>query len=207
MHRRARRDSIPAPYLKGHRMNEPDDEGMQLERFRNYLRVLARTRLPRRLQSKLDPSDVVQQCLLDAARDYSQYRGTTEAELQAWLRQILAHLLSHAYRDLHADKRDVDRERSLEKALEASSARISSFLAADQSTPSAQAMRNEQDLQIARAVEGLPVDERDAVILYYFEGKNQEDIAKELGRPSGPSVAGLIRRGVKRLRKTLGEQP
>src|SRR5262245_31447323 len=81
-----------------------------LERYRAYLRLLARLHLDRRLQGKLDPSDVVQQTFLQAYRALDQFRGRTEAELAAWLRQILAHNLAHAARDLGRDKRDVARE-------------------------------------------------------------------------------------------------
>jgi DNA-directed RNA polymerase specialized sigma24 family protein len=67
-----------------------------LERFRSYLRLLARLHLNPRLQARLDASDVVQQTLLQACRALPHFRGRTEAELTAWLRQILAHTLAQA---------------------------------------------------------------------------------------------------------------
>src|SRR5262245_47931090 len=108
-----------------------------LEQFRPYLHLLARLQLDRRLQAKLDASDVVQQTLLQAHQALGQFRGTTDAERAAWLRQILARCLGHALRDFGRDKRDVGRERSLEAAVEASSVRLEAWLAAEQTSPSA----------------------------------------------------------------------
>jgi RNA polymerase sigma-70 factor (ECF subfamily) len=104
-------------------MTEGETGDWTLERYRAYLRLLARMLLDPRLQSKLDPSDVVQQTLLQAHQARNDFRGRSEAELAAWLRQILARNLAHAVRDLGRAKRDIGRERSLEAALDASSAR------------------------------------------------------------------------------------
>lgn len=70
-----------------------------VERYRSYLMLLAEARLDRRLQGKLDPSDVVQQVLLHAHQAWTQFRGTSEAELVAWLRRILARTLLNCIRD------------------------------------------------------------------------------------------------------------
>ena len=97
---------------------------LAFERFRKYLRLLAGLQISRRLRAKLDPSDLVQLTLLKAYQARAQFRGRTQAQLAAWLRQILARTLADAVRDLHRDKRDLDRERSLEAALTASSSRL-----------------------------------------------------------------------------------
>src|SRR5918911_3955623 len=99
-----------------------DDSGPSLEKFREYLRVLARLQLDPRLQGKLDPSDLVQEALLKAHQRREQFRGHTDAEMGAWLRQILANTLTDAVRRFAGEGRDVGRERSLEEALEQSSA-------------------------------------------------------------------------------------
>ena len=59
--------------------------GRLLEKFRDYLRLLARVQLDPRLRGKLDPSDVVQQTLLEAFEKREQFCGTTNGELAAWL--------------------------------------------------------------------------------------------------------------------------
>src|SRR5262245_37525000 len=121
-----------------------DSTGAGLERFRPYLLLLARTQLDPRLKGRLDASDIVQQTFLQAHQALSGFRGTSDAERMAWLRQILAHCLHHALRDHGRDCRDVARERSLEAALDDSSMRMERWLAADQSSPSQRAAREEQ---------------------------------------------------------------
>ena len=91
-----------------------DVPGWDLQRFREYLYLLARLQLDPRLQARLDPSDVVQQTLLEAYQAGEQFRGRTDAEAVAWLRQALAHNLADALRAFGQAKRDVGRERSLE---------------------------------------------------------------------------------------------
>ena len=69
-----------------------------LERYRSWLGLLARLQVEPRFRAKFDPSDIVQQTMLEAVRDWPKFRGGTEAELAAWLRQILAHVLLHQVR-------------------------------------------------------------------------------------------------------------
>ena len=84
-----------------------DENGLRLERFREYLKLLARVNLGDQVRSKLDPSDIVQQTLLEAHRKRLQFRGTTEAEMAGWLRQLLACTLADAVRALgRAARRD-----------------------------------------------------------------------------------------------------
>src|SRR3954451_20712853 len=97
------------------------EAGRVLEPFRKYLRVLAAVHLDTRLRGKLDPSDVVQQTMLRACVGFDQLRGREHGVVAAWLRKILARTLADAVRDLERAKRDLDRERSLEAALDQSS--------------------------------------------------------------------------------------
>jgi RNA polymerase sigma-70 factor (ECF subfamily) len=109
-----------------------------LEGYREYLRLLARMNHDPRLRGRVDPSDVVQQTLLKAHAKRDQFGGTTDAERAAWLRAILAHQLADALRKF--GRQQGDRERSLEVALERSSARLDAGLASERSSPSQKAM-------------------------------------------------------------------
>jgi RNA polymerase sigma-70 factor (ECF subfamily) len=174
----------------------------RLECFRSYLRVLARVQLDRRLRGKLDASDLVQETLLQAHRAAEQFAGQSDRELAGWLRKILARNLAHAARDFRRAKRDVDRERSVEAALDASSARLEAWLAAEQSSPSQRAARNEDMLRLSEALEVLPETQRQAVAMHYLQGMSLQDIGQELGRTRA-AVAGLLQRGLKQLRNRL----
>src|SRR5437762_9115764 len=101
-----------------------EQEGERLERYRNYLRLLARMQVDPALRGKVDPSDVVQIAMLRAHENIRQYRGTSEPEWKAWLRTILANTIREEARKFQAAMRDRYRERSLEGMLQQSSARI-----------------------------------------------------------------------------------
>ena len=174
-----------------------------LERYRDYLRLLARTQLGPRLQAKLDASDVAQQAVLQAHEAWGQFRGTTEAERLAWLRAILANVLAAAARRFEARARDVGREHSLEAALELSSSRLECLLAADQTSPSQRAVRGEELLRLAAALARLPADQRRVVELHYLKGLQVAQVAAELGH-TRPAVVGLLFRGLRKLRELLG---
>jgi RNA polymerase sigma-70 factor (ECF subfamily) len=183
-------------------MSEDGSGPLKVDRFRNYLHLLARSQLSPRLQAKLDASDVVQQTMLQAVSGLEGFRGRSEAEMAGWLRQILARQIANATRDLGRQKRDLARQRSLETALDQSSSRLEVLLAADQSSPSQQAERSEQVLRVADAVEGLPPAQREAVVLHYLDQWTLDEIARHLDR-SPAAVAGLIKRGLRTLRGQL----
>ena len=180
---------------------------MAVERFRGYLCALARIQVAARpwLAAKLDASDVVQQTLLKAHAARDQFRGQSAAEMAGWLRQILARTLANHLRALGQARRDVGAEQSLNAALDASSCRLEAWLAADQSSPSERACKREQTAALAEAVASLPADQREVVLLKHCQGLALADIASQLGR-SPPSVAGLLRRGLQRLRELLDDK-
>jgi RNA polymerase sigma-70 factor (ECF subfamily) len=171
------------------------------QRWRDYLAVLAQVQLAPWLHGKIDLSGVVQQTLLEAFRDGRPVRGDPAA-LAAWLRQVLAHNLADEVRRATADRRDVTRERSLQQALDDSSARLGDLLAAPQSSPSQRAGRDEDALRLAAALARLPEAQREALVLQHWHGWPLARIAEHLGR-SRAAVAGLIKRGLEKLRHEL----
>ncbi|MFO0966975.1 MAG: sigma-70 family RNA polymerase sigma factor [Gemmataceae bacterium] len=185
-------------------MKGPAGAEPHIQRYRAYLLMLARAQLDPRWQAKLDPSDIVQQTLLEAHASMAQFRGSGGAELAAWLRKILAHNLANAVRDLSRKKRDPRRESSLEQGIETASARLERWLASEQEAPDARAQRQEQLLRLASALNTLIPPQREAVELRYLHGKDLDAIARQMGRTEA-SVAGLLHRGLTQLRKQLQE--
>jgi RNA polymerase sigma-70 factor, ECF subfamily len=183
---------------------EPGDfpETGRIERFRDYLKLLARLQLGARPIGRIDPSDLVQQTLMEAFEKRDQFRGGTSAEQAAWLRRILAHNVADVLRAQGRLKRDVARERSLQEQLDQSSARLGNWLALDQPTPSEHAQQHEQAIALADALSRLPEHQREALVLHYWQGCSLAEIGVALER-STSSVAGLLKRGLKHLRAQL----
>ena len=176
-----------------------------LERYRNYLQLLARLHIDRRLEGRLDASDVVQEALLKAHAGMDEFRGQTEAQQGAWLRQILVNELHQALRKVLAAKRDLRLEKSLDVSLDQTSAHLENWLAAQQSSPSEQAVRNEELLGLADALADLrhaSAAQADAVELHHLKGCTVAEVAAALDR-SEAAVASLLQRGLKNLRERL----
>jgi len=173
------------------------------ERYRAYLALLARQHLDNDLQGKVDLSGVIQQTLLEV------HQGGRITDLQTgqrltWMRTALARNLTDELRRLRAGKRDAGRERDLQAALDASSASLAAWLAADQSSPSQRVDREEQQLRLAKAVADLPDGQREAVELHYFQNRPVQEIAAAMGKTTS-AVAGLLKRGLRQLREHLAE--
>jgi RNA polymerase sigma-70 factor (ECF subfamily) len=186
-------------------LSEVAPEAVALERFREYLTLLARLHLHPRLQSKLGASDIVQQTLLKAVKNWDQFRGHGEAELAGWLRRILTNTLVDAARQFEGAGRDVGPERSLQASLADSSARLEALLQGDPTSPSTLALKNEQLLQLAAALAELPEDQRQALEMHYLQGCSVGEVAELMTRTER-SVAGLVRRGLQKLRERLGPE-
>jgi RNA polymerase sigma-70 factor (ECF subfamily) len=181
--------------------------GRLLERYRAYLTLLARLQIGRLIQGKADPADMVQETFLEAARHFAAFRGDSEPELAAWLRQILATCLAHLVRRYCGTQaRDVRLERMLEGELDQSSRAIDRGLIAEQSSPSQRASRREQAVLLANALDRLPADYREVIILRHLEGLTFPEVASRMGR-SLDSVEKLWVRALPRLRRVLGGEP
>jgi RNA polymerase sigma-70 factor (ECF subfamily) len=182
---------------------EPGKPIRSLDRYREYLHLLARLQLGPGLRGQVDPSDVVQEALVKAHQKVEQFRGRTDGELAAWLRRILANSLIDAVRKT---QRQAAVLRTLEAELDQSSARLEAWLAAQQSSPSEQAVRQEELFHLAEALGQLPEDQRTAVEMHYLREAPLAEIAAAMQRTE-PSVAGLLRRGLEKLRGQLQDRP
>jgi RNA polymerase sigma-70 factor (ECF subfamily) len=178
--------------------------GLLLESYRDYLTVLARMQIRRRLQGKADPSDLVQETFLHASRDFGQFRGASHKEFAGWLRQILAARLADLVRRYCGTKgRDVRLERALQGELDQSSQALDRGLVAPLSSPSQEAMRHEQAVWLARALERLPPDYREVLILHHLEECDFAEVARRMSR-SVEAVKKLWARALARLRRSVG---
>ena len=176
-----------------------------MNEFRNYLLFLAKVEFDSRLKQKFDASDIVQQTLLDAHRRKDQFQGSTEAEKAAWLRQILSNNLIDTIRRYGSQKRNLNRERSLDSALEHSSRNLEQFWASDGERPVDKAIRQEQALLLADAFAQLPESQQEALVLQKRRGWSLSEIADHMGS-TPPAVAGLLKRGLRRLREVLSAE-
>jgi RNA polymerase sigma-70 factor (ECF subfamily) len=178
--------------------------GQLLEKYQSYLTLLARLQIGRRLQGKVDPADLVQDTFLNAHRDFAKFRGGTEAAWLGWLREILACNLAHLIRRyLGTQRRDVRLERELKQDLNHSSQVLGQSLMTPQSSPSQSASRREQAVLLADALEKLPEDYREVIILSHLESLSFSEVALRMGR-SVDSVKNLWARALARLRRALG---
>jgi RNA polymerase sigma-70 factor, ECF subfamily len=187
------------------RDGEADAREKLFKGYQQYLHLLAATQLGRHLRAKVDPSDLVQQTLLEAHRDFSAFQGEQEAELLAWLRQILAHNLFNEARRYAAQQRDAARELSLDQlrtGLERSSIALGRCLADDEPSPSSMASRRERGVLLADALGCLPEDYRTVLLLRIFEELPAEEVAVRMNRTAG-AVRMLQMRALAALREQL----
>jgi RNA polymerase sigma-70 factor (ECF subfamily) len=177
----------------------PEPSRAALEGYAEGFRAQACFLLDPRLRSLFNASDIVQQTLLRAHENWEQFRGKTQGELGAWLRQILCNQL-RTYMRRYLPKGQ-EREKSLQQ-FENSSAILGGYLASADASPSERAMREERVLRLLCELEKLPEDQRLAVELHHLKGYSLNDTASQMGR-SPQAIAGLLQRGLKRLREFL----
>ena len=172
-----------------------------LEKYREYLKLLAEAMLSPDFLQRLDASDVAQEAVVKAHKALNGFKGTTEGEWLAWLRSILHNTLRDLYRRHSGQGRDIGRELSLQD-LDASSARLEQMLADSSVVPSERLSKEESLIELAGAVAALPEDQQTAVKLFYLQEHPVKKIAQLMNR-SEESVGGLLYRGLKALRKRI----
>ena len=124
----------------------------QLDRYREFLRMLARLYLGPQLRAKLDSSDAIQETLLKAHQHLNQFHGQTDAEFRHWLQRILVRSLLDVVRDLGGRNANPIREQSLEAALKDSTQRLEVWLADSGSSPSEHIEKEERLVRLAEAL-------------------------------------------------------
>jgi len=178
--------------------------GRLLELYRHYLRLMARVQVGQRLQAKVDASDLVQETMLEAHKSFPGFRGSSEPQFVAWLRQIMAAVLCNLVRRyLGTQGRDVRLERELRQNIDRSSILLAHGLVDPHSSPSQQAARREQAVVLADALAKLPEDYREVLVCRHLEGLSFPEIGRRMDR-SLDSVQKLWVRGLARIRRVMG---
>jgi RNA polymerase sigma-70 factor, ECF subfamily len=194
-----------AQWMPAARAGSREALGRVLESARQYLVSIARQELDPDLRAKNSPSDLVQETFVEAQCAFGRFQGDTEAELLAWLRQLLLHRvgkLRRHYRD--TQKRRLAREVAL--GGDSSSNGPADWLAANMLSPSGQAMEHEQDQALQAALGRLPDDYRQVISLRYQEQLPFEEIGRLLQR-SPDAARKLWARAVERLQEELDAPP
>src|ERR1700712_2530099 len=194
----------PQLLLEQAQAGSDDSRGQLLASYTDYLNLMPRVQIGRRIQGKVDPADVVQETFLDAHRQFAQFRGTTEAELTSWLRRILAGQMAPVYRKVAGpEARDVKLELQMANDLDQSSAAMDRGFVAATSSPSHRASRREQAVLLAAALDRLSESYREVIILRNLEGHPFAEVASRMGR-SEDSVHKLYVRALAELRDAMG---
>ena len=183
--------------------------GELLQLYGNYLSVLASAQIDKRLRPRVSPSDIVQETMLKAHRAFGEFRGKSEFELLAWLRQILVNsLATFVEQHLVAAKRDVRREVSMERlgaSLEQSTLQLASILPADTNTPSVFVQKREDAVVLADRIAALPADYREVLVLRNLKGHAFSAVAQIMDRSEGASRM-LWLRAIEKLREVYREE-
>lgn len=179
--------------LEAARLGDAQALGRLLDSFRPYIRVIVHAFRDRRLQARLDDSDLIQDALLEAQRSFAAFNGTTIEELTAWLHRIVVRTTGRTLRRfLDAAKRDAGREQPV--------ADLADHLADSGISPSAQAIRNEEAVAMAEKLARLPEDMQQVLLARHLEGLAYADIALRLNRTEHATRM-LYVRAMRRLRE------
>lgn len=184
----------PLVSLTAARSGSREALGELLERYRNYLLLIAQQEMDPALNAKVGPSDLIQETFLEAQRDFQHFHGHSEPELLAWLRQLLHNNLANLarfYRD--TAKRDIQREVPLDLLGEPR---------ADTVTPGEQAAAAEQATRLQDALGRIPADYREVLLLRCRDNCSFEEIGRRLNR-SANAAQKLWARAVERLRTEM----
>jgi RNA polymerase sigma-70 factor (ECF subfamily) len=184
------------------RLGDAEATAQLLDRYRNYMLLLAQVQLDKSLQSKLDPSDLVQETSLAVCRDIGQFRGQSEEELAGWLRKIMANVCLKMVRTYKGtQRRSVAREQEFADDLDRSAAALAG-LAAPASSPSRNAIRREAAVLLADKLAQLPDHYRRAIVLHHIEGRSIAEVAQRLER-SPEATNSLLARALVKLRSLM----
>jgi RNA polymerase sigma-70 factor (ECF subfamily) len=192
--------------LDGVRGGDPGAVNALLERHRDALRRMIDVRMDKRLQQRVDASDIVQEVLVDANRRLAEYLRDAAMTFQLWLRHIARDRLIDAHRrHREAARRSLDREQPLVSPgwNERSTMELAAQLCDHNPTPAAAATMQELQARFAAAIEQLEDFDREIILMRHFEQLSNSEAAEALGL-APPAASMRYLRAIRRLRETLG---
>ena len=178
-------------------------------RYRDRLRAMVRVRLNRRLQGRVDPSDVLQDAFLEVSRGLADYLRAPTLPFFLWLRHITGQKLIAVHRQhLGAQQRDADREVSLYRGAlpQASSVSLAAQLLGRLSSPSQAAVRAELRIRVQEALNGMDPLDREVLALRHFEMLTNGEAAQVLGLKKSAASNRYVR-ALERLKDILSALP
>ena len=178
-------------------------------RHRDRLRAMVRLRLNRRLQGRVDPSDVLQEAYLEVSKGFADYLRDPKIPFYLWLRHVTGQKLIAVHRrHLGARMRDADRELSLYRGAlpQASSASLAAQLLGRLTSASRAALRAELQLRVQEALNGMDPLDREVLALRHFEMLTNSEVAEVLGVKKSAASNRYVR-ALERLRDLLSGSP
>jgi RNA polymerase sigma-70 factor (ECF subfamily) len=191
---------------------EGGDETALLELFarhREQLKRMVKLRLDRRLQGRLDPSDVLQEASLDVVRRAREYLANPAMPVFLWLRWITGQRLVTLHRKHFGSKaRDVGLEVSLRQGAlpQASSVSLAALLLGRLTSPTRAALRAELQLRVQEVLNTLDPIDREILTLRHFEELSNTETAQVL-ELSKTAASNRYVRALKRLKDALAGIP
>jgi RNA polymerase sigma-70 factor, ECF subfamily len=177
-----------------------------MERHRDALRRLVQMRLARKIQTRVDVSDVIQDVLIEANRRLKDYLENPAMGFHLWLRQIARDRIIDAHRRHRVSaRRSVDRERSLDVRVDddRSAAELFAQISDGGRSPAQEATDRELARRIEAAIAELPEHDGEILVMRHFEQLTNQEIAQALGLTE-PAASMRYLRALKRLREKLG---
>jgi RNA polymerase sigma-70 factor, ECF subfamily len=203
--RMSQRETRITDGLDAARTGSLDALGQVLEACHGFLLLIAREELDADLRAKGGASDLVQETFVEAQRDFARFHGQSEAELLAWLRQLLLNnVRDFTRRFQRGGMRGIDREVSID-AVDATGG-LGLFCISDSASPSEKVIRREKATIVRAAIERLPVDYQRVLLLRYEEARSFEEIGTVMQR-SANAARKLWLRALERIEQELERSP
>ena len=193
--------------LIGARQGDAEAVNRLLERHRTAVRRMIEMRMDRRIQQRVDASDIVQDVLIEANQRLADYLRDPSMPFHLWLRHMARDRIIDVHRRHRvAAKRSIDREQPLAApaALDRSTLQLAAELCDRQLTPAARAMRRELEQQFAAAIEQLDETDREIIQMRHAEQLSNSEVATAL-QLTAPAASMRYLRAVRRLRGLLAE--